>query len=92
MIRSIFVLSFLYILAGAYSPKAQFEKSDNAETLKEERDVSPRSVIGGAMGGEVVSDDIQREEAEESSAQKMNCEEALRVCEPEAKERSDGEF
>lgn len=82
MIHSVtLILAFFLITGAAYSPKSQFDKTNHGKTLQQ-REVSPESVIGGAMGGELDTNEIQREEAEENSHQEFNCEEARKVCGP----------
>jgi hypothetical protein len=90
MVQRFFLLISFLLVFGAYSPKAQFDKSDNTETAQQERQVSPQSVIGGVMGG-AEKTNIQKEEADEDLNHQLNCAEALRVCDPALKENSSAE-
>lgn len=78
MIRRFLLLTILSLLASAYSPKEQFQKDNHGQTLRQDK-VDSRSVIGGAQGGGEASE-IQREEEEENTLRRTNCEEAQRVC------------
>jgi len=90
MVHQLILLSSFFLLIAAYSPKSQFDKSNHTQTLQQEQEVDPRTVIGGAMGGAVQEKEIQREE--EDSSEHFNCEEARRVCGPDFIENNSSEL